>query len=70
MRAPFLVAREAAGGPIRGVLPLFVVRRPFGAYLTSGMFGAYGRNPGGWAAFGQALVREAQRLTRQERPIT
>jgi FemAB-related protein (PEP-CTERM system-associated) len=37
-----LVSRAHAGGPIRGVLPLFVVPRPFRRYVTNGMFGAYG----------------------------
>ena len=37
MRTPSLVARERAGGPIRGVLPLFVVDNPAGRYVTSGL---------------------------------
>jgi FemAB-related protein (PEP-CTERM system-associated) len=41
-RAPFLAARERAGGPMRGALPLFVIRSPVGCYVTSAMFGAYG----------------------------
>lgn len=36
-----LVAR-GDDGAIRGVLPLFLVPRPFCHYLTSGLFGAYG----------------------------
>ena len=43
IEAPFLVARESGGGPVRGVLPLFVIRAgPGSAYLTTGLFGAYG----------------------------
>jgi FemAB-related protein (PEP-CTERM system-associated) len=42
MRAPFLVARDAPGQPIRGVLPLVRVPRPFAPYFTSGLFGSYG----------------------------
>jgi FemAB-related protein (PEP-CTERM system-associated) len=42
MRAPFLVARDGPGQPIRGVLPLVRVPRPFSPYLTSGLFGSYG----------------------------
>lgn len=41
--APFLVARDGPKGPIRGVLPLIHVPRPFTSYLTTGLFGAYGR---------------------------
>jgi FemAB-related protein (PEP-CTERM system-associated) len=37
-----LVSRPRPGGAIRGVLPLFVVPRPFRRYVTTGMFGAYG----------------------------
>jgi FemAB-related protein (PEP-CTERM system-associated) len=40
--APFLVSRDAADGPVRGVLPLFRIPRPFSPYLTNGLFGAYG----------------------------
>ena len=39
----FLVAREGASGPVRGVLPLFRIPRPAAPYLTTGLFGAYGR---------------------------
>ena len=42
MRAPFLVVRDGPGRPIRGVLPLVRVPRPFAPYLTSGLFGSYG----------------------------
>lgn len=37
-----LVSRAGQGGALRGVLPLFVVPRPFRRYVTTGMFGAYG----------------------------
>jgi FemAB-related protein (PEP-CTERM system-associated) len=43
LRAPFVIARDGNGGPIRGVLPLIQVPRPFTSYLTTGLFGAYGR---------------------------
>jgi FemAB-related protein (PEP-CTERM system-associated) len=42
MRAPFLVARDGPGLPIRGALPLLRVPRPFAPYLTTGLFGSYG----------------------------
>lgn len=42
MQAPFLLARDGRSAAVRGVLPLFVVARPFGRYVTSGLFGAYG----------------------------
>jgi FemAB-related protein (PEP-CTERM system-associated) len=37
-----VVSRAASGARIRGVLPLYVVPRPFGRYVTTGPFGAYG----------------------------
>jgi len=42
LRARLLVARDAPGAPVRGVLPLVTVPRPLGRYLTTGLFGAYG----------------------------
>ncbi len=42
MRAPLLVARPHAGGPIVGALPLFVVGNRLRRYVTNGLFGAYG----------------------------
>jgi FemAB-related protein (PEP-CTERM system-associated) len=42
LRVRLLVARDAAGAPVRGVLPLVTVPRPLGRYLTTGLFGAYG----------------------------
>ena len=42
MEAPFLGVRDGRGGPVRGVLPLFRMPRPFAPYLASGLFGAYG----------------------------
>lgn len=41
LRAPYLLCR-GADGAVRGVLPLFIVRRPFGTFMTNGLFGAYG----------------------------
>jgi FemAB-related protein (PEP-CTERM system-associated) len=37
--APFLLARDRAGGRVCGALPLFAAQ---GGYLTTGLFGAYG----------------------------
>jgi FemAB-related protein (PEP-CTERM system-associated) len=42
LETTFLVARDAPGGPLRGVLPLFRAPRPTVPYLTTGLFGAYG----------------------------
>ena len=42
IKAPFLVARSTAGGPLRGVLPLFSVKASIQSHLTTGLFGAYG----------------------------
>jgi FemAB-related protein (PEP-CTERM system-associated) len=42
IRSRMLVSRKSGGAAIRGVLPLFLVRRPLHHYLTSGLFGAYG----------------------------
>ncbi len=42
LQATLLVSRAAPGRAIRGVLPLVVVPRPFGRYVTTGLFGAYG----------------------------
>jgi FemAB-related protein (PEP-CTERM system-associated) len=42
VRAFRVISREAPGAPIRGVLPLLVIPRPFGSYVTTGPFGAYG----------------------------
>lgn len=41
IRSVLLGARDDARR-LSGVLPLFVVKRPFGKYVTSGLFGAYG----------------------------
>jgi len=60
IEAPFLVARERSGGPVRGVLPLFVIRSaPGSAYLTTGLFGAYGPVLADDDAAGEALVAAA-----------
>ncbi len=72
MRAPFLVARDRRGGRICGVQPLFVVSRPMGGYVTSGLFGAYGPILADAAAAAdydevrRALVREAQAVGERE----
>jgi FemAB-related protein (PEP-CTERM system-associated) len=67
LRAPFLLARESHGGPVRGVLPLFVLRNPLGGYVTTGLFGAYGRVLAEDTAAGEALVSAAQEITRAAR---
>ena len=62
IEAPFLVARDRADEPVRGVLPLFVVRAgPGQAYLTTGLFGAYGPVLADDEAAREALVAEALR---------
>jgi FemAB-related protein (PEP-CTERM system-associated) len=55
----FLVARDGAGGPIRGVLPLFRIPRPTSPYLTTGLFGAYGRVLADDDAYARALLTAA-----------
>jgi FemAB-related protein (PEP-CTERM system-associated) len=62
MKAPFLVARDRPGGPIRGVLPLVRVPRPFASYLTTGIFGSYGPLLADDAYYGRALLDAARRL--------
>jgi FemAB-related protein (PEP-CTERM system-associated) len=63
MRAPFLIARDESSGAVRGALPLFVVDRPFGRYVTSGLFGAYGPLLADDEAAARALLLSAQRVT-------
>jgi serine/alanine adding enzyme len=58
MRTSFLLARDG-GGAVRGVLPLFVVRRPFGKLVTTGLFGAYGPLLADDDAALAALIEEA-----------
>jgi FemAB-related protein (PEP-CTERM system-associated) len=60
LRAPFLVARENAGAPIQGALPLFVVPGPIEGHLTNGLFGAYGGLLADGTSAREALVRAAQ----------
>jgi FemAB-related protein (PEP-CTERM system-associated) len=67
LRAPLLVTRAPAGGPVQGVLPLFVVRNASGGYTTNGLFGAYGAILADSPEAGNALLAEATRITRQER---
>ncbi len=59
LEAPFLCARDEPGGPIRGILPLFRVPRPFAPYLTNGLFGAYGPVLADRARHGRALLTAA-----------
>jgi FemAB-related protein (PEP-CTERM system-associated) len=63
----FLVSRDAAGGPPRGVLPLFRVPRPGAPYFTTGLFGAYGRLLADDVAHERALLGAAiRRIDRRE----
>ena len=59
LRAPFLLARDEPGGAIRGILPLIRVSRPFTQYLTTGLFGAYGRLLADDDLYARALIAEA-----------
>ena len=63
LRAPWLVARDPRGGALRGALPLFVCGTPLNRYVTSGLFGAYGRVLADDPEAGRALVDEARRIT-------
>lgn len=66
MRAPYLLCRDARGA-VRGVLPLFVVRFPRRSYVTTGMFGAYGKLLVEDAEACAALVQAAQGVMRRWR---
>jgi FemAB-related protein (PEP-CTERM system-associated) len=61
LRTTFLAVRESVGGPIRGVLPLFRIPRPAAPYLTTGLFGAYGRILADDDTGARALLAEATR---------
>lgn len=62
--APFLVARaDGDSHKLCGVLPLFVVKRPFGSCVLGGLFGSYGRVLADDAEAGQALLDAAKKLT-------
>src|SRR6266851_5618936 len=56
IEAPFLLARERSDGPVRGVLPLFVIR--------GGPVGAYGPVLADDDAAGEALVAFAVQRAR------
>lgn len=66
-RAPYLVAREHAGGPLQGVLPLLVIASPVSRYLTTAMFGGYGAILASTPRARRALVDGALDLARRER---
>ncbi len=66
LRAPFLMVRDTTGGPVRGVLPLFIVRSPLGGYVTTGLFGAYGPILADGEKACRALIGEARRITDEE----
>ena len=55
----FLVARDGSGGPLRGVLPLFRIPRPTMPYLTTGIFGAYGKLLADDDVYARALLNAA-----------
>jgi FemAB-related protein (PEP-CTERM system-associated) len=63
MAAPFLVARRQGQDTLAGVLPLFVVKRPFGSCVIGGLYGAYGRLLADDEAVGEALLERAKQLT-------
>jgi len=63
MTAPFLVARDDNSSKLCGVLPLFVVKRPFGSCVLGGLFGSYGQLLADDEAAGQALLSRAKQLT-------
>ena len=67
LQVRMLAAREGPGGPVRGVLPLFVIPRPFSRYVTNAIFGAYGEVLADREDIAAALVAEAQRFTVRER---
>jgi len=67
MRAPFLIAREGSRGPVRGVLPLFVVGGPLNRYVTNGLFGSYGHVLADGADARNRLLDEARRITEASR---
>lgn len=64
-RAPYLVARDREGGPIRGGLPLFLIESPVSRYLTSAMFGGYTPILADTPEIRAALVGAAVALTRR-----
>jgi FemAB-related protein (PEP-CTERM system-associated) len=66
LRAPLLVARERDGGPVRGALPLFVVKNPLGRYVSNGLFGAYGPVLADDARAELRLIEAAQRIADEE----
>ncbi len=62
----FLIARNREASEIRGVLPLFLMRRPlFGPILASSPFASYGAICAEDAAAEQALLNEAIRIARE-----
>lgn len=69
--APHLIARARPGGPIRGVLPLFIIGGPLGRYVATGLFGAYGHiltdGLPDDADVTCALLEQARRITRGAR---
>jgi FemAB-related protein (PEP-CTERM system-associated) len=67
MRTPFLVARETAGGELRGVLPLFVVDSLVNRYVITSLFGGYGAILADSEGTRLALLEEACRVTRDLR---
>lgn len=64
LACPFLVARDEPGGPLVGVLPLFLVRNLLGGYATTGLFGAYAPVLADAPEARHALLEAAARLTK------
>lgn len=67
LATPFLLARSTLTGRVCGVLPLFVVENPLGGYLTTGLFGAYGRVIADSSAARRRLLDRALEIARHQR---
>ncbi len=65
MRTAFLTARDGSG-VLTGVLPLFRIQRPLGAYWSGGVFGAYGPLLASHSEGGMALLDAAKELTKRD----
>jgi FemAB-related protein (PEP-CTERM system-associated) len=65
MDTPFLMAREVAGGPVVGILPLFVAGRFLKRHMSTGLFGAYAPILAQSDQVAHDLVRHARQLLPQ-----
>jgi FemAB-related protein (PEP-CTERM system-associated) len=63
----FLIARERAGGPVQGALPLFCLRGMVRTHLANGLFGAYASVLAETPAAHDALARRARTLAEELR---